>query len=195
MLAVLDLERDALAAEQKRLAGQSDAVGLVVEAIDRATWFTMRRLQATGLVQLADGPVRVLHCVPELAAADGSTGDPAEQAAELSRQALRTLRMARVLATGGFPEEGLPLIAKAIGQGAAVKLAQRGGLAAGATMATPVQIRDLAERNVLPAAAVTVLTALWSRAGTASSEIAGLLETAVEVVTACLDGGEHQLAA
>jgi SNF2-related domain/Helicase conserved C-terminal domain len=196
MLAVLDLERDALAAEQKRLAGQSDAVGLVVELIDRATWLAMRRLQATGLVQLADGPVRVLHCAPELVAADASAGDPAEQVAELSRQAMRTLRMARVLATGGFPEEGLPLVAKAIGQGAAAKLAQRGELAAGATMATPGQIRDLAERNVLPAAAVTVLTALWSGAGAAAtSEIAGLLEMAVEVVAACLDGGEHQLAA
>ena len=196
MLIVLDLEREALAAEQKRLAGQSDAVGLVVEAIDRATWLTMRRLQATGLVQLADGAARVLHCAPELAAADGSVGDPVAQGAELSRQAMRTLRMARVLATGGFLEEGLPLIAKAIGQGAAAKLAQRGELAAGATMATPGQIRDLAERNVLPAAAVTVLTALWSGSGTpASGDVAGLLDTAVEVVVACLDGGEHQIAA
>ena len=94
-------------------------------------------------------------------------------------------------AVTGLYEQGEPVDALTVSE----FLAQRGELAAGATMATPVQIRDLAERNVLPAAAVTVLTALWSRAGTASSEIAGLLETAVEVVTACLDGGEHQLAA
>ena len=48
--------------------------------------------------------------------------------------------MARVLTIGGFPEEALPLIAKAIGIGAAATLAALGELAAGQSMATPAQI-------------------------------------------------------
>ena len=60
--------------------------------------------------------------------------------------------MARVLAAGGFPDEALPLVAKAIGIGAAARLAALGELAAGATMATPAQMRDLVDRGVLAAA-------------------------------------------
>ena len=63
-------------------------------------------------------------------------------------------------------------------------------------MATPGQIRDLADRNVLPAAAVTALTALWPGSAVPSGgELGGLIDTAAEVLAACLDGSDRQLAA
>ena len=73
--------------------------------------------------------------------------------------------MARVLAAGGFPEEALPLIAKAIGIGAAARLAALGEIAAGVSVATPAQIRDLVDRGILAAQAEAALSDLWSVAG------------------------------
>ena len=91
----------------------------------------------------------MLHQSPDFAAAAESEFRPGAARHELRGEAERSLRMARVLATGGFPEEALPLIAKAIGMGAAARLAAFGELAAGATMATPAQIRDLVDRGAL----------------------------------------------
>jgi hypothetical protein len=70
----------------------------------------------------------------------------------LRSAAKRSLRMARVLAAGGFPEEAMPLIAKAVRAGAAARLAELGDLAAGVSAATPAQIRDMRRRRVLCAA-------------------------------------------
>src|SRR5204862_241847 len=118
VLAVLDLDRDALKAEAKRLSSV-EGTGPAVEIIDRATWLAMRRLQSSGIVQLVDGTSRVLHRAPALA--DTEVEDAANaakaRAAALRAQAERALRMARVLAAGGFPEEAAPLLAKAIGHG------------------------------------------------------------------------------
>ena len=73
--------------------------------------------------------------------------------------------MARVLAAGGFSDEALPLIAKAIGIGAAARLAALGELAAGVSIATPAQIRDLVDRGILASQAEAALSVLWSVAG------------------------------
>ena len=62
-------------------------------------------------------------------------------------EAERALRMARVLAPGGFPEEALPLIVKAIGIAAAAKLSALGELPVGVSTATSAQIRDLVDRG------------------------------------------------
>jgi hypothetical protein len=192
LLAVLDLDRDALAAEAKRLATNGGA-GLTVEVIDRATWLAMRRLQSSGMLQLVDSPVRVLHRAPELANLDGAPGDPMAWAAELRRQGERALRMARVLATGGFPEEAPPLLARAIGFAAAAKLSALGELPNGASMATPAQVRDLVERNALPSQAASILAALAPMAGAPSgAEVRELLETTAHVLAACEDGVEAQ---
>ena len=192
ILAVLDLDRDALAAEAKRLAATGGA-GLAVEIIDRATWLVMRRLQSSGMLQLVEGPVRVLHRAPELAEVEGAAGDSTARVAELRRQAERALRMARVLAIGGFPEEAPPLLAKAIGHGAAAKLSALGELSAGVSMATPVQVRDLVERNALPSQAASTLAALWPAAGAPSgAEVGRLLEATAQVLAACEDGMEAQ---
>jgi hypothetical protein len=188
VLAVLDLERDALAAEAKRHAASAAGGGPAVEVIDRATWLAMRRLQSSGMLALVEGPVRVLHCAPELAAdsADAAAADPAQRAAELSGQAARALRMARVLAGGGLCEEAPALLAKAIGHGAAAKLAALGELAVGVSLATPMQVRALVERNVLPADAADTLAALWPAGGAASgAQVTGLLDATAEVLAAC----------
>jgi superfamily II DNA or RNA helicase len=186
ILAVLDLDRDALAAEQARLA-TSEKGGPAVEAIDRATWLVMRRLQSSGMLQLVDGPVRVLHRAPELAEADGLK-DAGARSAELRGQAERALGMARALAIGGFPEEAPPLLARAIGHAAAAKLSALGELSAGVSMATPVQIRDLVDRGALPPQALNMLAALWPAAGVPTgAEVREMLKATSEVLAACSD--------
>jgi hypothetical protein len=140
-------------------------IGPVVEVIDRPTWLAMRRLAASGMIALAEGQSRVLHQSPDVAVAADPSFDPQARATELCGEAERSLRMARVLAAGGFAEEALPLIAKAIGIGAAARLAALGELAAGVSIATPAQVRDLVDRGVLATQAEAALSALWSVAG------------------------------
>ena len=164
LLAVLDLDAEAITAEAKRHEARRE-VGPAVEVIDRPTWLAMRRLAASGVITLADGQSRVLHQSPDFAAAADPSFDPQARATELHAEAERSLRMARVLATGGFPEEALPLIAKAIGIGAAARLAALGEIAAGVSIATPTQVHDLVDRGILAAQAEAALSALWSVAG------------------------------
>jgi superfamily II DNA or RNA helicase len=191
VLAVLDLDREALAAETERLAAAGGA-GLAVELIDRATWATMRRLQSSGILQLVETPGRVLHRAPGFAEPEDRAGRPASaaRAAELRGQAERTLRMARVLASGGFPEEASPLIAKAIGQGAAARLSALGELPEAIAMATPAQIRAMVERGVLPPQAVDALADLSPAPGArCGAEVGDLIDVAAQVLAAC-DAGE-----
>jgi superfamily II DNA or RNA helicase len=180
LLAVLDLEGEALAAEAKRHEARRE-VGPVVEVIDRPTWLAMRRLAASGIITLAESSSRVLHQSPDLvAAAADPSFDPESRATELRGEAERLLRMARVLATGGLPEEALPLIAKAIGIGAAAKLAALGELAAGQSIATPAQIRDLVDRGVFAPQAEAALSMLWSTAGgRAVADLESLIDNAM----------------
>jgi superfamily II DNA or RNA helicase len=190
VLAVLDLEPEALAAETARLAAAGNA-GLAVEVIDRATWAAMRRLQSSGILQLVDGTGRVLHRAAEFTDIEVAGGSSAGRAAELRAQAGRTLRMAQVLASGGFPEEAPPLIAKAIGQGAAARLAALGELPDGIAMATPAQIRALVERNALPPQAVDALAGLAPTAATPSAaEVDELLDATAQVLAACAASSE-----
>jgi superfamily II DNA or RNA helicase len=130
LLAVLDVGGEALAAEAKRHEVQRE-LGLSVEVIDRSTWLAMQRLAARGMIAMLEPQCRVLHQSPDFAAATVPDFDPQARVAELRNEAERSLRMARVLAGGGFPEEALPLAAKAIGIGAAARLAALGELAAG----------------------------------------------------------------
>jgi superfamily II DNA or RNA helicase len=159
LLAVLDLDAEALAAETGRLLARADGAGPAIELIDRATFLAMRRLAASGLVRLAEGPMRVLHRAPEFAVEKAA--DPAARGLELRRQAERSLRMARVLAAGGFAEEALPLLVKVLGTAAAARLALLGELPADVTMATPGQVRELVDRGALPEEAAVAADALW----------------------------------
>ena len=91
--------------------------------------------------------------------------------------------MARVLAAGGFPEEALPLTAKAIGIGAAARLAALGELPAGVSSATPAQMRELVDRGAFASQAEAALSALWSPAGGRGvGDIISLIDNATLVV-------------
>jgi hypothetical protein len=124
----------------------------------------MRRLAASGMIVIAETQTRVLHQSPEFTAASDPDFDQPARADELRAQAEKALRMATVLAGGGFSDEALPLIAKAIGAGAAARLAARGELGAGALLATPAQVHDLVARGAMAPQAEIALSALWSSA-------------------------------
>jgi hypothetical protein len=182
VLAVLDLDADDLTAEAKRLSERRDETAPAVEVIDRAAWLAMRRLETAGMLKLAEGSIRLLHRAAEL---DGGSvaADQAARIADLRREAERSLRMARVLAVGGFAEEAPVLIAKTLGCLGAAKLAELGELPSGATLATPQQLRDLVDRGALPARAAATLAGLWPAAGAPSSgEIAELLGAAERII-------------
>jgi superfamily II DNA or RNA helicase len=184
LLAVLDLEGEALAAEAKRNEVYRER-GPAVEVVGRQTWLVMRRLAASGMIALAEGRSRVLHQSPDFDAAADPSFDPQMRAAELCGEAERSLRMARVLAAGGFPEEARPLIAKAIGMGAAARLAALGELAAGVSTATPTQIREMVDRGVFAPQAEAALSALWSTAG---ERAVGDLESVIANATLAVAG-------
>ncbi len=194
LLAVLDADAPTLAAERARLVPRGDAVrnaaaALPVEVLDRATWQAMQRLATAGLVQLVEG-ARVLHRAlesagPDLTDREPVRPDPVARAAKLLQQADRSARMAGVLASGGFADEAVPLLAKALAMGAGAALARRNELPADAVMATPDQIRDLVDRGDLPDEALSTLVALSPASGRAGShEIARLAEATAQVLTA-----------
>ena len=193
MLAVLDLDAEALAVEAKRLSERGADTGPAVEAIDRATWLTMRRLAASGLVKLADGPSRMLHRAAEFVVAE-TLPDPTARADELRRQAERSLRMAQVLATGGFAEEAPPLLAKVLATAAAARLAMLGELGADITMATPDQVRDLVDRGALPAAAVAAIAGLGPAGAVPSdADLEPQFDAAAKIIAALDRAGERNL--
>jgi hypothetical protein len=189
MLAVVDLDPETLAAETKRQDARRDG-GLDVELIDRAAWLAMRRLAAGGLISMVEGQSRVLHQAPDFGAGGEAHPDGRARVAALRADAERLLGMARALAGGGFTDEALPLLAKAITVGAAARLAGRGELAAGASMATPAQVRELVDRGALAPQAETALSALWSAAGrSTAADVPSLIEMGALVI-AGLDVGE-----
>jgi hypothetical protein len=190
VLAVLDLDRDELVAEMKRQPARGDEAKPDVELIDRHTWLAMRRLEASGMLRLADGTSRVLHQAPELVGADRVSGDDANRIAELLQQAERCLQMAKVLAAGGFPDEGLPLLARAIGHATAAKLSTFGELPADVSMATPAQTRALVERRVLPPQTLVTLGALGPGTGLPTpAEFGRLCEQTAQIIRACRETG------
>src|SRR4029077_14789362 len=140
LLVVLDLDPEALAAEAKSHEARRE-VGPAGEVIDRPAWLAMRRLAASGMIMLAESSSRVLHQSLDFAAAADPSYDPEKRSIALRSEGERSLRLAHVLAAGGFPEEALPLISKAIGIAAAARLAALGELPAGVSTATPAQLR------------------------------------------------------
>jgi hypothetical protein len=199
VLAVLDLDGAALAAETKQHAARPSG-GPAVEVIDRPTWLAMRRLAASGMIVMAESQSRVLHQSPDFVAVADPGSDPQQRAAELRADAEKSLRMARVLAAGGFSDEALPLVAKAIGVAAAARLAALDELAAGASLATPAQIRDLVQRGALAPQAETALSTLWSAAALdakgarAAADAASVIEMATLVVASVDDARRAEAA-
>jgi hypothetical protein len=176
-LAAVDLDHDAMATEASRVDSHA---GFAVEFVDRATWLTMRRLAATGLLLFTHEP-RVLHrsaAIPQEAAATATLDT---RAGEAMRQAERALRMAKVLAAGGFPEEAPDLIVKALQLVGGALMAVRGELPVGATTAVDADIRGLVERDALLPEALVVLDATRS---TAPPDVNSLFSAAERVLAA-----------
>ena len=90
LLVVLDLDGEALAAEAKWHEARRE-VGPAVEVIDRPAWLAMRRLAASGMITLAEGSSRVLHQLPDFAAAADPSYDPEKRSIELRSEAERSL--------------------------------------------------------------------------------------------------------
>jgi superfamily II DNA or RNA helicase len=185
MLAVLDLEADALADEAALLAQREDAAALSIEVVDRATWLTLRRLASSGILALTGGPRRVLHVSPDLADADPIAGDLATRASGWRVEADRAVKMAAVLAAGGFPEETPPLLAKALRCAVAARLSVSGNGPTDALLAEPEQVRGFVERGALSSEAERVLASLQpgSQAPTAA-DAANLAQSAARLVAA-----------
>lgn len=184
MLAVLDLGAEGLAAEAELLGRRQDASGLPVEILDRATWLTLRRLAQSGMVDLSSGSWRVLHVSPDFAEPDA-----AEQARPQTdawrEEAERAIRMASVLAAGGFPEEAPPLLAKALRYSVASRLRAAGEAAANPSAATAEQTLDLLQQSGLSAEAERVLAALRPESTAPTpADAAELARSTMQLVTA-----------
>jgi hypothetical protein len=189
LLVVLDLNPQALAAETARL---SAIESVAVEVVDRTMWLAMQRFAASGLLQFSHQS-RLLHRSATLAGQEAGAAVPDTRAADLAAEAQRTLRMAKVLASGGFPEEAPPLLAKVLQKAAAARMAERSELPAGASAASDTEIRRLVERGDFPADALDILDASQPSAGLATLDrMNALVATAEQILTAI---GRHTEAA
>ena len=155
LLAVLDLDAPALAAEVEGGAG-----GLDVEFIDKASWLTMRRLAATGLLRFTH-EARLLHRSPALAPESPESKPDDSQGAAAMADADRSFKIAKVLFAGGFAEEAPPLLAKSLRSVVLALSAKRGATAGG--LESDNGIRGLIDDAALPAEALTILDAANSR--------------------------------
>ena len=186
LMAVLDLDPQTLAAEAARL---SSATRIAVDVIDRSAWLTMRRLAAAGLLQFTH-EARVLHRSSALHEA-GAEALPADQrSGPLMAEAQRSLRMAKVLASGGFPEEAPALLAKALQKAGAAQMAERAELPADASAATDADIRRLVQRGALPGDALAILDASQPSAGLLSDDRVNALVSVMDSVLTAIGDGE-----
>ncbi len=180
LMVVLDLDAPTLAAEAARLAS-IESVG--VDAIDRTTWLAMQRFVSSGLLQFAHES-RLLHRSATLLEPDAAPA-PHRRSEELMKEARRALGMAKVLASGGFPEEAPKLLAKALQKAAAGRMAARAELPAGALAASDTDIRRLVERGDLPLDAIAILEASQPSSGPPILDsISALVATAERLVAA-----------
>ncbi len=184
MLAVLDLDAEGLTAEAQHLSRRRDASSLPVEVLDRATWLTLRRLAQSGMVDLTGGSRRALHVSPDFAepdAADNST----PQADAWREEAERAIKMASVLAAGGFPEEAPPLLAKALRHAVAARQRAAGEGAADPSTANAEQTLEFLKQSGLSVEAERVLATLRPGAATPDpADAAELVRSTTRLVAA-----------
>jgi hypothetical protein len=183
LMVVFDLDPPALAGEAARL---SSVDSVAVDVVDRATWLAVQRFVSSGLLQFTHDS-RLLHrsgtmteqgAEPLASAPDGRSG-------ELMAEAQRTLRKAKLLASGGFPEEVPALLAKVLQKAAAARMAERRELPAGASTASDADIRRLAERGDFPAEALAILDAAQPSAGPpAADTISEFVSTTEQILAA-----------
>jgi hypothetical protein len=181
LLIVFDLDAPALAAETTRL---SSVDTVAVDVVDRTTWLTMQRFAASGLLQFTH-QARLLHRSAALAEQGVDAPAPDQRSGQLIAEAERALRMAKVLASGGFPEEMPGLLARVLQKAGAARMAERHELPAGASTATDMDIRRLVERGDLPADALAILDATQPSADMPADDmIDGLVSTAERILRA-----------
>jgi hypothetical protein len=101
-VAVLDAPHDELDRERHRLR----EAGAAVEVLDRHSFDVIRRLEAAGILHFSGEAAQELHRSPSL---DDGALVRLEEARRLAEEGERKLRMAALLAGGGFePESGEP---------------------------------------------------------------------------------------
>jgi hypothetical protein len=180
LLVVFDLDPSTLAAETARL---SSASAVDVDAVDRATWLAMQRFAASGLLQFTRES-RVLHRSAAFNEQNAEAMASDQRSGPLMAEAQRALRMAKVLVSGGFPEEAPALLAKVLQKAGAARMAERVEFPAGASTATDTDIRRLVERGEFPADALAILDASRPSAGVPADDIVrALVSTAEQILT------------
>ena len=101
LVAVLDAAPSELDEERHRLRESTE---VMVEVLDRDAFVTIRRLESAGVLRFVGDAARELYRSPRLD--DGAAVD-LEQARRLAGEADRKLRMASLLAGGGFESEAM----------------------------------------------------------------------------------------
>jgi hypothetical protein len=181
LLVVLDADAETLAAEAARAAGDA-AVAAEIVGID--TWRSMRRLAATGLLKFTH-EARELYRSAALPSEPPASKAPGERGAEAIAEADRALRMAKILADGGFPEEAPALLAKSLHAMTAALVAARGEAPAGAPNPANADIRRLVDCGALPSEALALLDATRSVSSAATmDDVAPLLSSTTRILTA-----------
>jgi hypothetical protein len=111
-VAVIDGDAGTAARERERLSATE---GPAVEVMDRTTYETMTRMAGSGLLRVVDSDRRELVRAPDLEAVDGALErERRAKSAELLGGAERKLRMALLLAEGGFAEEAVPVLTECL---------------------------------------------------------------------------------
>ena len=189
LLAVLNLGADALAQEAKRLEQREDAAAMAIEVIDQATWMTLQRLTRSGILALTGGTRRVLHAAPGFADSCAIAEDATAQASGWRAEAERFLRMAAVLAGGGFPEETPPLFAKALRLAVAARLSASGEEPADASLVEPEHLRRFVDHSALSAEAEHLLASIRPGAQSPTAVSAATLAQSAARLVAALAAG------
>jgi hypothetical protein len=143
LLVVLDGDAASVDGERERLAHSLDADAPRIEVLDRATYETIERLTGAGLLHATSEGQNELVRSPRLP-------DPAEtvqrqrlaQCTELLGGAERKLRMAMLLAQGGFAEEAMPALRECLELAGNAQAVMRGEAVEGDTPTPQVPRAD-----------------------------------------------------
>jgi superfamily II DNA or RNA helicase len=184
-LVVLDLEPQALAAEAERIAARPG--GPAAEVIDLAAWLALKRLMSAGMLGLTGGDARVLHSAEAL-----DEAQPLPDTTAWREEADRAVRMASVLAAGGFPEEAPSLVAKALRLIVAAHAKAAGDSAADPGLADPEQLLGL-KASVASADLAHVLDGLDPTGDKGALDSAKFVEAAARLVAALWPGADTPL--
>jgi hypothetical protein len=125
---------------------------------------------------------RLLHRSAALIEQRADTPAPDQRSGHLIEEAQRALRMAKVLASGGFPEEAPALLAKVLQKAGAARMAERAELPAGASTASDTDIRRLVERGEFSADALAILDASQPSAGLSAPDVVNALVSTAEQI-------------